>query len=320
MMINRISNQPALNSQAVASNTELSTAEGISIVIPTYQREQVLVDTLEYLTALSPAPFEILLIDQTPDHENKTEDGLQKLEREGGVRRIKLERPSITGAMNTGLREANGDIVLFLDDDIVPDSELIAAHAAAHVGGEKIVAGQVLQPGEEPERETTGSGPFRFASDKKQFITELMGGNFSVNRRLALDLGGFDENFVHVAYKFEAEFAERVLASGARIFFQPEASICHLKAERGGTRSYGHHLTTVRPSHSVGAYYFLLRSKNVPRLRGLMSRPLRAVRTKHHLTHPWWIPATIASEVMGLVWAVFLYFRGPRLLNSQHGR
>jgi GT2 family glycosyltransferase len=144
-----------------------------------------------------------------------------------------------------------------------------------------------------------------------------MGGNFSINRRLALDLGGFDENFVHVAYRFEAEFAERVLATGRRIFFEPDASIRHLKAERGGTRSYGHHLTTIRPSHSVGAYYFLLRSNKVSRrLLNLLRRPFRAIRTKHHATHPWWIPVTLASEGMGLVWAVFLYFRGPRLLNS----
>src|SRR5438128_6592942 len=85
--------------------------ENLSIIIPTYQREQVLIDTLEYLLALSPLPAEILVIDQTPRHEDKTEDRLQKLGHDGVVRRINLERPSITGAMNTGLREATSVIV-----------------------------------------------------------------------------------------------------------------------------------------------------------------------------------------------------------------
>jgi len=43
-----------------------------------------------------------------------------------------------------------------------------------------------------------------------------MGGNFSVKRDLALRLGGFDENFVHVAYRFEAEFCDRAISAERR--------------------------------------------------------------------------------------------------------
>ena len=35
-----------------------------------------------------------------------------------------------------------------------------------------------------------------------------MGGNFSVRRRFALTLGGFDEQFVGAAYRFEADFID----------------------------------------------------------------------------------------------------------------
>ena len=295
-------------------------SSGLSVVIPTYRREGVLIDTVEYLLGLRPGPAEILLVDQTARHEEETESRLEKLQRGGVVRRIRLERPSITGAMNDGLRQARCEVVLFLDDDIIPDAALIAAHAAAHERGERIVAGQVLQPGESPLRDDEGPGDFRFASSKRQYVAELMGGNFSIRRDLALGLGGFDENFVHVAYRFEAEFAGRALAAGERILFEPGASIKHLKAGSGGTRAFGHHLTTIRPSHSVGAYYFLLRSKNASRrLINLLGRPLRAVRTKHHITHPWWIPATLAAEAMGFVWALFLCLRGPRLIDRARG-
>ncbi len=175
----------------------------------------------------------------------------------------------------------------------------------------------MLQPNEEPLLEPSKSKTFRFNSTLRQYITEFIGCNFSVNRTFALSLGGFDENFVHVAYRYEAEFAGRALTSGERIYFEPDASVRHLKAERGGTRSFGHHLRTIRPSHAVGAYYFLLRSKNGSgRLLSFIGRPLRAVRTKHHLIHPWWIPATLASEAIGFAWAVCLYLRGPRLINN----
>jgi GT2 family glycosyltransferase len=287
----------------------------ISAVIPTYQREQVLLDTIDHLLRLEPAPAEILLIDQTEEHEPETTRVLGRLENAGKIRCIRLTQPSITRAMNTGLKEAVNEIVLFLDDDIIPEQNLIAAHAHAHLqDGCSIIAGQVLQPGEEPA--ITESGPFRFCSTRPRFISELMGGNFSIKRKLALELGGFDENFVQVAYRFEAEFAERALALGEKIYFEPAASIRHLKASRGGTRAYGHHLTTIRPGHAVGAYYYLLRSRRSHRLLNILARPLRAIRTRHHLSRPWWIPPTLIAEGLGLIWAVFLAFRGPRLITN----
>ncbi len=293
----------------------------ISVVIPTYLREQVLLDTVAYLLHLNPTPAEIVIVDQTPKHEEITELALKNLEQAGKIRWLRLAEPSITHAMNVGLSEAQQDIVLFLDDDIVPGANLIAAHADAQSrDGFNIVAGQVLQPGEEsltPEQEP---GVFRFCSARSQYISELMGGNFSIKRELALRLGGFDENFVQVAYRFEAEFANRALQAGEKILFEPAASIRHLKAIAGGTRSFGHHLTTIKPSHSVGEYYYALRAKGIPnRFFKILSRPLRSIRTRHHLTHPWWILPTLIAEALGLIWAVFLALRGPRLIADIAG-
>jgi GT2 family glycosyltransferase len=139
-----------------------------------------------------------------------------------------------------------------------------------------------------------------------------------VKRAVALGLGGFDENFVHVAYRFEAEFCDRALSAGERIVFEPGASIRHLRVASGGTRSYGEHLTTVKPSHAVGAYYYLLRARRVRhRFGAILWRMIRSVRTRHHLRHPWWIPGTLFAELWGLLWALRLYFGGPRLLGCR---
>src|SRR4051812_42964241 len=94
------------------------TVLSLSVVIPTYRRESVLIDTLTALLALEPRPAEILVIDQTEQHEQRTERRLQELAQAGRIRHIRLNRASITAAMNEGLRKAKRDIVLFLDDDI----------------------------------------------------------------------------------------------------------------------------------------------------------------------------------------------------------
>lgn len=289
----------------------------VSVVIPTFNRERVLVETLGYLLALRPPPKEVIVVDQTRKHQPTTENALRNMEAAGKIRWRRLAQPSITHAVNVGLIEARSKVVLFLDDDIIPDEDLVFAHAEAQrEPGCNIVAGQVLQPGEEPLAEDAVGGDFRFSSSRRCEIREVMGVNFSVKRETALRLGGFDENFVRVAYRFEAEFCDRAISAGERILFEPQASLRHLKVNKGGTRSFGSHLTTVKPSHAVGAYYYFLRGKRVRgRIVQMLARPLRAVRTKHHLQHPWWIPLTLFSEIAGLLWAVALYLRGPRLIG-----
>ncbi len=291
----------------------------VSAALPTYQREQVLIETINSLIELEVGPDEIIIVDQTLQHEASTHRELTRLDSIGKIRWIRIPSPSITHAMNVALEQARNDMVLFLDDDIIPGSKLITAHSLAHAQGEcNIVAGQVLQPGEEPASDQPDQAGFRFCSSQRQHISALMGGNFSIKRDVALKLGGFDENFVRVAYRFEAEFASRAIAAGESILFEPEASIRHLKATSGGTRAYGEHLTTIKPSHSVGEYYFLLRSKRIPlRVLKIMARPLRAIRTRHHLSHPWWIPGTLIGEIWGFFWAVMLAVRGPRLIGSK---
>jgi GT2 family glycosyltransferase len=293
----------------------------VSVVIPTYQRERVLLDTLGYLLALATKPAEIVVVDQTVCHLDDTDGELKRLQEEGLIRWIRLTKPSIPRAMNTGLEQALCEVVLFLDDDIVPSEGLIRVHQDAHSSGEHdIVVGQVLQPGERPMEAGGSFGPFRFNSNLRQVVPGVMAGNLSVRRSKALSLGGFDENFVRAAYCFETEFADRARQAGEHILFEPAASIRHLKATEGGTRVWGEHLRTIRPGHSVGAFYYLLRSPRVGnRMLGLLYRPLRAIRTKHHLQRPWWIPVTLIAEMLGLLWAVGLFLRGPRRLGWNGG-
>lgn len=300
----------------------------VTVAIPTYRREQVLLNTLHQLIELKLPPLEILVMDQTECHEATTTKELESLSATGKIVWIRLDRPSITCAMNEALLRAKGEVVLFLDDDVVVSPSLISAHAEPYRDPEvSVVVGQIIQPWEEvlpPGSEVFHGGKieepdaFRFNSSERRWIKRVMGGNLSVRRHRIIALGGFDENFVQVAYRFEAEFSERVLAAGEKILFEPAASLRHLKVDYGGTRSYGHHLTTIGPSHSVGEYYYLMRSKQGwQKLKKLLTRPLHAIKTKHHLFHPWWIPLTFISEFLGFVWAIKLYLEGPKYLKPK---
>jgi GT2 family glycosyltransferase len=181
--------------------------------------------------------------------------------------------------------------------------------------GAALVAGRVIQPWDEGTDFSKG-GSFHFASMQAGWIREFMGGNFTVRRETALKLGGFDEQFVSVAYNFEAEFAYRLCKAGHQIFYEPAACVHHLKVSEGGTRTFGDHLRSVRPNHAVGAYYYILRTwSGRQSFVRFLSRPLKAIATRHHLHRPWWIPPTLVAEFSGMAWAVVLAAQGPRYLR-----
>lgn len=289
----------------------------VSVVIPTYRRQLVLVETIDHLLAAEPAPDEVLVVDQSPDHDVEVTRRLKTWADDGSIRWLTLPAPSIPRAMNTGLVEAGREIVLFVDDDVVPVPSFVGEHVAAHRAERAdLVVGRVIQPWGPAALDRTWFESPESSTPGYHWVEEFMGGNFSVKRSRALALGGFDENFVGAAYRFEAEFASRLRAAGGRLLFAPRAEVRHLQEAQGGTRAHGSHLRTVRPHHSVGEYYYLLRGAAVDRrLRRLLWRPLRAVRTRFHLRRPWRIPLSLWAEAAGFAWALALWMRGPRHLD-----
>ncbi|HYV03110.1 MAG TPA: glycosyltransferase, partial [Blastocatellia bacterium] len=84
----------------------MNTADAsISVVIPTYRRERVLLDTIDYLVRLDPGGKEIVIVDQTEEHSAETASALQELANVEQVRWLRLAEPSIPHAMNAGLKE-----------------------------------------------------------------------------------------------------------------------------------------------------------------------------------------------------------------------
>jgi GT2 family glycosyltransferase len=290
---------------------------GISIVIPTYMRDEVLVNTIQALLPLCSKEDELVVADQTKAHSPEVEAQLAMWNNTGKIQWLRLEEPSIPRAMNCGICEAGNEILLFLDDDIIPGELLIAEHRRAHISSlAPVVAGRVVQPWDKNAEVNGQQEVSPFNSETPNWVEEFMGGNFSVKRNVLLAAGGFDENFVRAAYRFERELSHRLRRGGSRIRYLPQAVIEHLKVEGGGTRAYGHHYSN--PGHGVGEYYCLLKTQTPASAgKGILSRLVKSVWSRFHLARPWWIPVTLVSETIALAWAFFLFLGGPRYIQCE---
>ncbi len=67
----------------------------IAVAIPTYNREKVLVETIEQVLAQDPPADEIIVVDQTIDHSQATIAFLAEAEQLGKLRWIKHHPPNL---------------------------------------------------------------------------------------------------------------------------------------------------------------------------------------------------------------------------------
>jgi len=216
----------------------------VSITIQTYNRSGMLAETLESLRWLrrpAAVDYEILVVDN-----NSTDDTREVVQRHGRVLTPRLRsvfepRQGLSHARNRALAEARGDIVSFLDDDVAVDPGWLEAvceafdkYEAAVVGGRAylIYPTAAGRPAWLPEsREDLYSrldhGPEPLVGTDKP----LFGLNFSVLRRQALEVGGFDSAFGRcgrsLACGEESDLLDRIRRAGGVVVYEPKAIVGH---------------------------------------------------------------------------------------------
>lgn len=98
----------------------------ISVIIPTMNRPESLLHTLEFLEKANPKPDEIIVVDQTSQAEQRRRliVGLEKTKQRLNVVYFFQEEASLTKARNNGRKKATGDILVFMDDDVEVTSDI----------------------------------------------------------------------------------------------------------------------------------------------------------------------------------------------------
>ena len=224
--------------------SEGHSSPGVSVVIPTINRANVLLDTIGDLCSQDFDNWELIIVDQSDEVNN---DVLALL-RDCRVpaRYFKADFRGLPQARNFGWRHAKAELVLYIDDDIRCGTEFVRAHYDAHsrISAALIAGGIDELNGNSEQSGAPGSLNWWTATSVRNFhfkegcfCLHGPGGNFSV-RRDALDLvHGFDEMLtVGAALYEETEFALRLRRAGFSAWFEPDAHLLHLATPTGGCR------------------------------------------------------------------------------------
>ena len=225
----------------------------ISVIIPTYHREEPLVDTIADVLKQDYPNFEVLVVDQTATHKPETQVYLEKQANTGKIKLFRLTWASLPGARNYAVRYCSGEIILFIDDDVCLQEGFLAAHARNYIDRPEIgaVAGRVFDrmkladSGGEleiedlpPEASDPGIAWYHIDlvhTVKAQRVISARGCNMSYRREVFTKYGlSFDERFRGSAVREESDFCLRLRQTGYHIWFDPEASLVHLGEESGG--------------------------------------------------------------------------------------
>jgi GT2 family glycosyltransferase len=136
-------------------------------------------------------------------------------------------------ARNRGVVMATAPLIIFLDDDVMPDPPLIATHLAAQQGQERrITLGPLLPPpdmrlnawGEWEERTLLRQYAAMEAGHWQPTYRQFYTGNAGVRKQQIITAGGFDPRFRRAE---DVELALRLADQGAEFVFLPEARGWH---------------------------------------------------------------------------------------------
>jgi GT2 family glycosyltransferase len=216
-----------------------------SVIVCTRDRPDSCRATVTRLLEAAPGAFQLVIVDQSGD--SVTEGALRQL---GGFDRVLYLRSASRGlsaARNEGAEAATGDVLLFTDDDCLPDPEWSDAWLSCFSDEGDIGTGfgQVSCPPFDPAKGYTAG----FNTREGRHGSELfrlgaghvgMGANMATTKDLWRALGGFDEGLgagSRFAAGEDADFAYRAAKAGYVIRHLASARVWHYGYRPGGSAS-----------------------------------------------------------------------------------
>jgi glycosyltransferase involved in cell wall biosynthesis len=275
----------------------------VSVILPCYNAHRHLGQTLESVAAQSFRDFETIIID-----DGSTDPAtLQFLARlPAAIRVVHQENRGLSGARNTGFREARGRFVLPLDcDDWIEPSLLekfVAAISARDADCSFVYCHLAL------EGDKAGTLPTQF-NLFEQLCANQLPYCLLLSRSLWERAGGYDETMRQGAEDWE--FNIRLALSGARAIAVPEA-LFHYRVSSGGML-----LAISRERHHL--LWRTIQRKHAQAYRPVvLFRLWRAWRGRPS-SHPLWhyVPLLLAHRLLPPGLFQWLFRQAMRFSRSQ---
>ena len=210
----------------------------LSIVVPTYNRLPRLKQVIAALEGQSFPMTDVEVIVVSDGTTDGTHEYLRDLTTRLNLCFVPQANAGPAAARNNGIRNAHGEIIIFVDDDVVPSPELVAEHMRLHAGHtNRVILGPMLNP---PDFTFSPWVAWEQAMLMKQYHALQRGdwpatarqfytGNTSLPRQLLLTSGGFDERFrraedIELAYRLEQHGVEFIFCMCAIGYHYAERS------------------------------------------------------------------------------------------------
>jgi glycosyltransferase involved in cell wall biosynthesis len=236
----------------------------VSLIIPTYNRDEFLIDTIKCALNQKFEDYEVVVVDQSINHTPATLKFFEEHKAEFVY--ITSNIPSLTIARNLGVNSSKGEVIVMVDDDTIFNEHFISQHWNAIQSGNDVVSGRV-----EEGQQKTSKHPIWFNSWGRYSGSEnckvdgvtnkLAGCNSSFKRKVFEAIGGFDERFIQMANFEDADFGYRAYKAGFKIGFKASAELIHRKAYEGGAGNRNKYLF-LTPAYYQNRFYFT--RKNFP--------------------------------------------------------
>jgi glycosyltransferase involved in cell wall biosynthesis len=227
----------------------------VSVVIPTYNREKKVLQTLKALQYQQYDDFEIIVVvDGSVDNTAATLNSYQSIH---PLKVISQPNRGRAGARNSGVKFSQGEILVFYDDDVVPAADSIVMHAKFHElhPGVAILAGNPAEYVEKRKTDFQNYKAFlceRWLSPYKKGLNELgydnlflAGANFSMKKEAFVRLSGFSET---LRDNEDYDIAYRAMDNGLAVWFDFNNIAIH--DDPITCSSYIHRLQQYTISHS----------------------------------------------------------------------
>ncbi len=205
----------------------------VSVVFATYNRAQSAARLLEQLSAqsLEPEQFEVVVVD-----DGSKDDPTEALRRVPMRCRCTIVRQPNGGAASArdrGIREARGEVIVIVDDDMQVETDFLSRHLAYHEQHPRCVVLGHIRP--DPGMEMPLFSRYhsemlaRFVAAARSGRLRIRGtqvctGNLSFRREDYLAVGGFDRE---LRQSEDAELGVRLDKSGCRLVFGEDAATLH---------------------------------------------------------------------------------------------